>query len=113
MPRSCKLCPPKIQHIPREQSWIQRYALNRMLFRSVNPNSSKSGGCGSFYQKTPEVLAQTGTFENPEKNGLQAIFLLFELASPLTEVFWVLLIYWMLNAGIFIVLYSTKSMCVI
>ena len=36
-------------------------------------------------------LVQTRTFENREKkkkNELQAIFLLFELASSLTEVFW-------------------------
>ena len=44
-----------------------------------------------------------------KKIGLQAISLLSELVSSLIEVFWLLLMYWMLNAGISIPLYSAKS----
>ena len=102
-----------VQRIPREQYSIQRYALTKILFRPVNPNFSKYGMISKvvdlFIKKAGRFQPKQGHLKIVKKIGLQAISLLFELVSSSTEVFWVLLIYLMLNAGVFILLYSTKS----
>ena len=73
-----------------------------MLVRPVNLNLSKSGEREFFYLKSRDILAETEHFKIAKRNGLQAIFLLFELVSSSLEIFWVLLIYWIINVGIFI-----------
>ena len=96
--------------IPTERDWMQTYILTRMLLRLVNLHFWKSWEYGLFFKKPGDFSLSRDILESQKKIGLQAISLLFQSVSSSTEVLGVLLIYCVLNAGIFILLYSTKNM---
>ena len=98
----------KIPCILRERSWIQRYTLTRMVGLSTWILQNLENV--DFFIKKREYFSLNRNILKSQKNGLQAISLIFELVSPSIEVFWMLLIYWMLNVSIFILLYTTKNM---
>ena len=99
-----------MRRIPREGGRMQPYMLTRMLLRPVKWIFENLGSMDFFFKKPGDFSLSRDILELQKKIGLQAISLLFESVSSSIEVLGVLLIYCVLNAGIFILLYSTKNM---
>ena len=99
-----------MRRIPREGGRMQPYTLTRMLLRPVKWIFENLGSMDFFFKKPGDFSLSRDILELQKKIGLQAISLLFESVSSSIEVLGVLLIYCVLNAGIFILLYSTKNM---
>ena len=85
--------------------------LTRMLVRPVNLNFSKSGGDEIFIEKTGRSQPKQALMKIAKKKIDYRLFL-YSLSQYLYQqkFFGVLLIYWMLNADIFIHLCSTRIM---
>ena len=84
-----------------------------MLVRSVSLSFSKSGGCGFFLFKKPGDFSLNRHILKSRKKTLDSWLFPYFLSQNTDQYLisiGLLLIHWMLNVGIFILLFSTKNM---